>query len=200
MKKETLNDLKFLGILLVVIVGICLYTAFTSKNEVSDAKKFSLDYTEVGEDNIFVYRTDEEIIKILEGGTGIVFFGFPECPWCQAYAPMLNEVAKESGIEEIYYYNIKDIRKANTENYQKIVSILKDYLPKDKEGNERVTVPDVTIIKEGKILSHDNETSVIDGEITPSEYWTEEKKNDLKNRLKTMIEKANLNSCTTCDE
>ena len=151
MKKETLNDLKFLGILLAVIVGICLYTAFTSKNEVSDAKKFSLDYTEVGEDNIFVYRTDEEIIKILEGGTGIVFFGFPECPWCQAYAPMLNEVAKESGIEEIYYYNIKDIRKANTENYQKIVSILKDYLPKDKVGNERVTVPDVTIVKEGKL-------------------------------------------------
>ena len=47
-----------------------------------------------------------EIIKIMKNGTGVVYLGFPECPWCQSYVKMLNEVAKDVGIEKIYYYNV----------------------------------------------------------------------------------------------
>lgn len=200
MKKEVLNDIKFLGILFLVVIGVCLYTAYTNKNTKTDAEKFKEEYETVAEDNLFVYKSEEEIIKILEGGTGVVFLGFPECKWCQAYAPLLDEAAKEAGLEKIYYYNIKDIRSENTENYQKIVSILKEQLLKDEEGNERVYVPDVTIVKQGEIKGHDNETSVISGEITPEEYWTDDQKQALKDKLIQMIENAELTKCTSCDE
>lgn len=200
MKKEIVSDIKFLGILFLVIIGICLYASYTNKNQKTDAEKFKEEYQNVEEDNLFVYKTEEEIIKILEGGTGVVFLGFPECKWCQTYAPLLNEAVKEAGLEEIYYYNIKEIRKENTENYQKIVSILKEHLLKDNEGNERVYVPDVSIVKQGKILGHDNETSVIEEGITPEEYWTNDKKQLLKDKLIQMIDDAALIKCTGCDE
>lgn len=200
MKKEIVNDIKFLGILFLVITGVCLYAAYTNKGLKTDAEKFKEEYQNVEEDNLFVYKTEEEIIKILEGGTGIVFLGFPECEWCQAYAPLLNESAKESGLEEIYYYNIKESRKKNTENYQKIVSILKNYLLKDNEGNERVYVPDISIVKQGEILFHDNETSVMEEGITPEKYWTDDKKQQLKDKLIQMIDDAALIKCTGCDE
>ena len=70
----------------------------------TDSQKFAKEYSTVTEDNYFVYRNAEEIIKILEHGTGVVYLGFPECPWCQAYVPMLNEVSDVEGLEKIYYY------------------------------------------------------------------------------------------------
>ena len=84
-------------------------------------EKFSAEYHEVAKNNVFVYRNIDEIINILEKGTGIVYLGFPECKWCQRYTKYLNEVAMDMGISKIYYYNIREDRKLNTENYQKIV-------------------------------------------------------------------------------
>ena len=66
----------------------------------------------------------EEIINILEHGTGVVYLGFPECPWCTAYVPYLNEVAKANDVDKVYYYNILNDRKDNTDNYKKMIDIL----------------------------------------------------------------------------
>ena len=40
------------------------------------------------------YATVDEIIDVLDGGSGIVLLGFPECQWCNAYVPYLKDVAK----------------------------------------------------------------------------------------------------------
>ena len=85
--------------------------------EETDSKKFKEEYPQVSEFNMFTYKSADDIIKILEHGTAIVYLGFPECPWCQAYVPMLNEVADSEGLEKIYYYNILNDRKDNTDNY-----------------------------------------------------------------------------------
>ena len=37
---------------------------------------------------------------------GLFYLGFPECPWCAAYVPYLNEVAKDNDVRKVYYYNI----------------------------------------------------------------------------------------------
>ena len=146
-----------------------------------------------------MYRNADEIIKILEGGTGLVYLGFPECPWCQAYVPILNEVAKEEGVEKIYYFNIREDRQKNSKEYQKIVKLVKNFLMKDDEGNERIFVPDVYAVRDGKILAHNNETSVIDSDITPSAYWTDAKKSAIKAEFKAMIEQVYSNVCKTCN-
>lgn len=75
---------------------ICLVIGITSvvfvKSNVTDAQRFKKEYANVRDDNVFIYKSTEEIINILEHGTGIVYLGFPECPWCQAYVKFLDEV------------------------------------------------------------------------------------------------------------
>ena len=187
-----------LGVLLLLIASLVVYFVFIKKDNNTDNIKFSKEYTSVSKDNVFVYRSKDEIINILEHGTGIVYLGYPECPWCMAYVPLLNEIAKNEGIEKIYYYNIREDRKNNTEFYQKVVSILNDYLDYDEEGKKRIFVPNITFVKEGKIIFNDNETSLISDKV-PSEYWTEEKKNLFNEKLRKNINELLDDVCTSCN-
>ena len=187
----------------VIIILLCIVLFLAIRKEETDSELFASEYTEVGEDNVFVYRDSDEVIKLLKHGTGVVFLGFPECPWCQTYAKYLNEVAKEVGVDKIYYYNILEDRTNNTEVYQEIVSLLGDTLQYDDEGNYRIYVPNVTFIVGGKIVGSDYETSKdTNGVDTPEEYWTEEEINDLKNKLTTYMEEVytSSNMCTTCNK
>lgn len=189
----------FLGIIIVLLIALVLLIIFGKRNE-TDAKKFNKEYTQVSKDNVFVYRNADQIINILERGTGIVYLGFPECPWCQRYVVYLNEVAKKMGVEKIYYFNILNDRKKNTKKYQKIVSLLKNNLDNDEEGNPKVFVPDVTFVVKGKIVGHDNETSQVSSEEgTPDEYWDKEKISFLKTRLSGLINEVQGNSCNSCN-
>jgi glutaredoxin len=184
----------------IILGSIKLYQNYQNKNK-TDAIKFSEEYTQVPNDNIFVYKSSDEIIKILEHGTGIVYLGFPECPWCQRYAKYLNEVAKENGASCIYYYNILDDRKNNTEIYQKIVSLLSGNLLYDDNGNERIYVPDVTFVYNGKIVGHDNESSYdTKGFEDPNDYWNDEAVTNLKNRLTDYTKKVCQTMCTECNK
>jgi len=200
MSKQNKKYIMILGIAIILIILIIFIGIKISKSNIPDNEKFANEYTDVAKNNVFVYKNTKEIIKILEGGTGIVYFGFPECPWCQSYVPILNEVAKEEGIEKIYYYNIKEIRSKNTKDYQKIVKLLKNFLTKDDEGNERIYVPDIYVVKNGKILSHNNETSIVSSDITPQQYWTDVKKQELKSILKSMIVEISDGICKTCGD
>ena len=188
-----------LGVLLLLIASLVVYFVFTKKDNNTDNIKFSKEYTSVSKDNVFVYRSKEEIINILEHGTGIVYLGFPECPWCEAYVVLLNEIAKNEGIEKIYYYNIKEDRDDNTKFYQKVVSILNDYLDYDEEGKKRIFVPNVTFVKEGKIIFNYNETSLISYK-SPSEYCTEEKKTLFNEKFRKNINELLDDVCTSCNE
>ena len=106
-----------------------------SKNTNIDGKKFAEEYTSVTKDNVFVYRSAEEIINILEHGTGVVYLGFPECPWCTAYVPYLNEVAKANDVDKVYYYNILNDRKDNTDNYKNCTAYVKQEKEIEKGRN-----------------------------------------------------------------
>ena len=196
------NKILVMGLLLIAIVGtLLIYNSCAKKEE--DNIKFSKEYTSVGEKNVFTYRALDEIINIMEKGTGVVYLGFPECPWCNAYVKYLNEVALEVGIDKIYYYNILEDRKNNTEGYQKVVAILKDYLQNDDEGNPRIYVPNVSFHIQGKVVGNDYETSKdTHGLSNPDEYWNEEEVKELKETLKKYMDAIfiKLNSCTECNK
>ena len=197
MKKKNIGII--FGIVLLIIIGLLLYIFLNKEETMSDSKVFAEEYSEVDENNVFVYRTIDEIIKILENGTGVVYLGFPECKWCQRYVKYLNEVAYEEDIEKIYYYNIKEDRENNTEKYQKIIELLGDYVPYDEEGNRRIYVPAVIYVNEGKIVGHDNESSMVSGDV--DEYWTEDKVSALKTRTREFMKESNPNICTDgCNE
>lgn len=194
-----------MSIIIVVLIAVVVFLLVkdnekdeTDNNEITDALKFAEEYTLVPDDNVFVYSDVDEIIDILENGTGVVYLGFPECQWCDQYVVYLNEVAKENGILEIHYYNIREDRSNNTENYQKIVALLEDYLEDDEDGNPRIYVPAVIFMNNGEIVGFDDETSLdTDDASTPSEYWTDERVANLKTRLSEYADMANI--CVDCN-
>ena len=110
------------GIIAVLILIISLSFLF-KKDKMSDAERFAKEY-DFTVNNVFVYRNLDEINKILENGTGVVYLGFPECPWCRGYIPYLNEVAINEHLDKIYYFNILNDRKNNTSGYKKTALVL----------------------------------------------------------------------------
>ncbi len=201
MKKSKIVVLIIIGIF--VLAGAIYYSSrpafkivLPQKKSIKSAERFQKEYAGVREDNGFVYKTPEEIIDILENGTGLVYLGFPECPWCQKYAELLDNMALENNFDEIYYLNIKEMRAENTEDYQKIVALLGDDLDKDEEGNPRIFVPELIAVAEGEIVGRDNTSALNTSEDgTPSEWWTEEKVAEWEAKIKIFIEK--IEACNT---
>ena len=202
------NIIIAMGVIIVALIGVVVYLLVkenknanndtNDKPEITDASKFADEYTEISEDNVFVYASVDEIIDTLENGNGVVYLGFPECQWCQRYVVYLNDVAKENNVDKILYYNIREDRNNNSDNYLKIVDLLKDYLQDDEDGNPRIYVPAIIFMNDGKIVGFDDETSLdTKGCSNADEYWTKDEIKDLKERLNEYIQKANV--CIDCN-
>lgn len=162
-----------------------------STTALSDAAKFKQHYSQVADDNRFVYVSPSEIKQIFEHGSGLVFLGFKECPWCQKLALMIDEAAKAEGLTKVYYMDIRQARANNDVTYQMLVEKLKDYLAKDGDGNPRIFVPDVTALHDGKIVGRFlPETSIDDKGLTSGEYWTTERRADAIKQLREIIAKT----------
>lgn len=191
-----------LSILVVLVITAAVYFFLIKKKEVTpDNVKFAKEYTKISEDNLFKYKTLEEVNKILTKGTGVVYLGFPECPWCQEYVKYIDEVSKSVGLDKVYYSNILSDRKNDTEEYKETVKILSDYLSNDDEGNKRVYVPSVIVVSSGKIVMFDDETARdTKGYDSPKEYWQSENLTALKTKLTDSFEKVKSNACTDCNK
>ena len=130
----------------------------------SDARRFAELYN-VSEQNPYIFATFEELVTQLELGTGVIAFGFPDCPRCQNVFPVLERVFKESKMDQhagyrgkILYYDIFDDRDANNERYQILVGFLKDFLNADDSGNPRIFVPDIFFVNTGTIIGNHMDT------------------------------------------
>ena len=187
MKKRADMNKKFIAMVSVIII-LCGAAAGlwynrqhsaeqpkTPSTNVSDATKFKSEYPRVATNNRFVYASDEEVLNIFDSGSGVVFLGFPQCPWCQHLSEYVDWAARAEGIDKIYYLNIRDARASNNEVYEKLVKKLEPYLDKDDSGKPRIFVPDVSIVKNGKIIGRYKEESTGDDNITPDKYWTSER-------------------------
>ena len=100
-KKDETSDTKFYD----------EYTAYNKKKNSSD-KEYPL--VDIAKNNLYYYITDSEIEELFNNGTGVLYLGFPTCPWCRNIVSILNEAGEEYGIDKINYYNIKTIRSSFT--------------------------------------------------------------------------------------
>ena len=178
-------------VLLEVIMEIVIYKR---GNETKDNILFYRQYPEVGQDNIYKIVDIDKAIDIFQNDTGIVLVGFPSCKWCQKFAVVLNEAAKEYDVESIYYLDIKYHRKNSTEEYMELVNIIREYLELDENQNPILYVPDVYFIKNGSILGHNNETAMLE-DIELDEYYTEENRSELKQNLIEYIKQISPAVC-----
>lgn len=229
-----------LGIIALIVVfavgiGVFIYTdkdntttdnkeAITFKEEyesLNNKEKNDKIYKEltISEENPVDILTEDETIKLLENGTGILYLGFPECPWCRSMLPVLLQTLDNMNIDKLYYLNILDIRSTFTlneknklevtregsEGYYKMLEIMDDVLEnyylttengkKVNTKEKRIYAPTVVAIKDGKIL--DIHVSTVESQTDPYESLTKEQEEELSNIFVEMINKV---YDVNCDE
>lgn len=144
------------------------------KQKLSDSESFAKEYG-ISKDNLFAYQSAKEIQEIMNTGSGIIFFAFPENEWSASYANILNIAGKEANMKTIYYYNFKNDRSLNNHYYNNIVSKLEAYLPVMDTHVYNLCAPSMILVKNGAVLYYDDETSYMRGNITVNNYWSQDK-------------------------
>ncbi len=183
----------------------------TSSNESSYEVVLSDIYDNLPNENQFDLMEKDDLKTFIEHGTGILYFSFPECPWCQAYIPMLNEVLENNDVRA-YYYNIHVDKDDDRDFYDEIAQLLIDHNKSDDEnvvlygndGKPLIYMPLVLFIENGEIKSWNGESNTNDSdEILPEDYWTTERVTNLKNVLDESIkenkEAQEENDAKGCD-
>lgn len=197
-----MKKIKLSLILVIAVVGAFLiYKKFEHINyEQKEIDKFVNEYTLLEVNHVFKIINIDEAINVLNNKTGILFFCNPGSDWCQHYAKILDDIAVENQINEIYYVDIKDDRSINSNKYRKIVTIMQDHLDSDDTGNKRLSMPNLTFVKDGEIIANDNRTSLVSSDTTPEEYWTRENILTFKNNIIESILLLEDNKSTLPDE
>lgn len=166
----------------------------------------------IDKENPVVYATVDEILEVLDND-GVIYFGFPTCPWCRNAAPVLVETAKELGLEKLYYYNGQEMRdslkleadgtitveKEKGEDYQKIYDKLYDSLSVYDGLNDdtikRLYFPTVVFVKDGEvILFHEGS---VDSQDDASIPLTDEQKKELHDIYAQGINEVLATFCDT---
>lgn len=151
---------------------------------------------EISEDNPMYYASYEEVMDVLNGGTGAIYFGYPTCPWCRNVVEVLTETAKADLIDTVYYFNAKDLRdvkklkedgsiETTTEakdGYYELLEALGEHVSVyeglNDESIKRLYFPTVVFVKEGEIiLFHEGS---LDSQEDPYVGLTEEQRAELK--------------------
>ncbi len=224
-KKLILAPVLALLIIIIAVFGLNK----NSNSEVKDAVKFKEEYESlngqkndngkeyvnisVDEENPFVYASYDEVVDIIENGTGVIYFGFPECPWCRNAVPVLIDAAQELGVDKIYYYNALSIRdtksldengnivtdKKGTDEYYKLVDLLSNVLTPyeglNDESIKRLYFPTVVYVKDGEVLA--STIGTVDSQEDPYIKLTNDQYNELKN---TYMDNMNKVYNILCDE
>lgn len=173
----------------------------------------------ISNDNPVKYSSYDEIFEVLKSGTGVIYFGFPECPWARNLVPVMLSAAKEVEIDTIYYLNIKDDRdvlmlnenddiiteKEGNKKYfelvEKLDSILDDYILTDNDGKgvstgeKRIYTPLLIFVKNGKIIAHHTDT--VDSQTDPYVALNDRQSEELLLKLINYMSKI---SASVCDE
>lgn len=191
------------------------YEGFNGEETASGKKYIDVN---IDKDNIMKYSTIEEIIDIIEEGTGVIYLGYPQCPWCRNAVPALLEAADSTSLEEIYYLDMYDVRDRlavsddgeiiievqGNEKYKELLkvldSVIDDYIIKDKDGNDvntgekRIYVPIVIFVKNGEIIS--THANTVSSQVDPYVNLTSEESSELINIYKEKIMEVVGGTCS----
>ena len=229
--------MKYIKIVLVIVL-LVLVTA--CKNSDSDAIKFKKEYEslnnkirnedghkiksiKISENNPIKYSNYDEVLSVIKEGTGIIYLGYPDCPWCRTALPVLLEAANDYKIDTIYYINMKNERDdyevkdgkivykkdengndiKGTKGYFKLLKVLDseldDYIITDKDdkeykvGEKRIYVPFIIFVQDGKIVG--THTSTVDSQESGYDDLTDEQFDELNGIYANYIKELVNNYC-----
>ena len=167
----------------LLIYGFIYFGKKDYKVKVSDNERFSSEFSLVSKDNVFKYVNATDARMVAKGAKGIVLFGTNN-DWVNYYAYILDKVAKEVGIEEIYYYDFIKNRKDNNGTYEDIVKTLSNYVTYNDKGVAEIYAPSLLVVSNDKVILFDSETSFVKGNILPNAYWNSEKIAEKENQIR----------------
>lgn len=174
-KNEHLFKNKWQMFIYIIIFGILIYLfiylgTIDYNKELPDNEKFGSTFSMVGNDNVFKYVNATDVRMVASGADGIVLFG-TDNEWVEYYANIVNKIALEVGIEEIYYYEFIDNRINNNGTYEDIVQKLDKYVTYNDRGTPEIYAPSLLVVSDGEVIYFDSETSFVSGKVSPSDYW-----------------------------
>ena len=176
-------------IYILIPLFLLIITLFNLNTTKSDAIKFKIEYEKdnnkyykmkINDTNPIKYSNYDEVFKILDNGTGVIYIGYSKCNNCRKLISKLIKSANDNELKDIYYLNIKDDMDyyvvsdkklkykvdtngkelKGTDNYFKLLDILDEHLDKYiiKDGKKeydtsekRIKNPTIIFIKDGKI-------------------------------------------------
>lgn len=167
----------------LLIYGFIYFGKKDYKVKVSDNERFASEFSLVSKDNVFKYVNATDARMVAKGAKGIVLFGTKN-EWVNYYAYIVDKVAKEVGIEEIYYYDFIKNRKDNNGTYEDIVKTLSNYVTYNDKGVAEIYAPSLLVVSNDKVILFDSETSFVKGDILPNAYWNSEKIAEKENQIR----------------
>ena len=229
-----------LAIALVLVACYCGYQIKTGNwmfgevKQTEDEKKFEEEYeslngtanadgitnktVDVIKDNNIEYITLAEADKMLEEGTGVIYFGYASCPWCRNLVPVMLDAVQETKLDKVYYVNLIDeegndlrskyiLNKKNkpkkekdaSMEYYNILASLSEYLSQyvlyTEAGKEievpekRLSAPTVVAVKKGEVLDvYEATVEMTEEDAGAVKVYTKEDKKNAEKAYKELIE------------
>ena len=206
------KNIIILSIIVVIALVIAILFFLLNNKGMSDGERFKQEYEELNDshlevnidsDNMIKYIGLEEAIDIIKNDTGVIYFGYPSCPWCRNAVPVLLDAASCTSLDTIYYvnaYNIRDVKEIDDDGnivttnegdrlYDDLLGVLDDildpYTITDDNGEvidlgeKRLYVPMVLFVKDGEVVSY--HLSTVDSQEDPSISLNDSQRDELYN-------------------
>ena len=206
------KNIIILSIIVVIALVIAILFFLLNNKGMSDGERFKQEYEELNDshlevnidsDNMIKYIGLEEAIDIIKNDTGVIYFGYPSCPWCRNAVPVLLDAASSTSLDTIYYvnaYNIRDVKELDDDGnivttnegdrlYDDLLKVLDDILDPytltldNGEvidfGEKRLYVPMVLFVKDGEVVSY--HLSTVDSQEDPSISLNDSQRDELYN-------------------
>ena len=152
-------SVSFFIILITVILSFAFLKNRTRKVKYdNEAEKYNIDNRDYNLVQYKDFSSLKEYIYESKENFEILYFGYPDCPYCNTYTPIINKVTKNIN-KPVLYYNIESIKEpiidenkvaTNTDEYNKVLEFIIDMCPDAKEKeyikDKEIVIEDVTTI------------------------------------------------------
>jgi len=143
--------MKLIWLALIILLAACgqergnpFPASDMSAYEISGAHRFF----DVTMEEALALRSDETF-------NGILYFGFPACPWCQAAVPLMHEASLETGTDIFYVSRRHELREGDWLDWDmEMAWWLSEQIEMrwlDDEDRPNIFVPQIIHLREGVV-------------------------------------------------
>ena len=135
---------------------------------------------------------DDAIAFFTEKKSGVLYFAFKACPWCQDALPVLTKAIEETGVNVNYIVTRDDTEDHNrlyTDEQKALIQpYIEKYMSENDEGVMTLYVPLVLVVKDGVAI--DGHVGTFDEHDAKERDLTVDEELELEKIYIEMLEKA----------